>query len=52
MLIKYGEFIVYSFVEIILGKEYVVLVKGDIVDGENVFICIYLECLIGDVFGL
>lgn len=50
--IKYGEFRMVGFENVISGECYVVLVKGDIKFGEEVLVCVYFECLIGDVFGL
>lgn len=41
---------VYGYSEVVVNKEYVVFVKGDISSGEDVLCCLYLECLIGDVF--
>ncbi|WP_018651837.1 bifunctional 3,4-dihydroxy-2-butanone-4-phosphate synthase/GTP cyclohydrolase II [Actinobacillus capsulatus] len=48
---KYGEFMAHSFVEVISGKEHVALVKGDLMDGEQVLARIHSECLTGDAFG-
>lgn len=56
ILICYGEFCVIGYISIYEDVEYVVLVCGEIVgfnvDGDDVLVWVYLECLIGDVFGL
>ncbi|MCI8307767.1 MAG: bifunctional 3,4-dihydroxy-2-butanone-4-phosphate synthase/GTP cyclohydrolase II [Lachnospiraceae bacterium] len=48
---KYGEFLIYGYVNDITGEHHVALVKGDIGDGQNVLCRVHSECLTGDVFG-
>lgn len=48
---KYGEFLIYGYVNDITGEHHVALVKGDIGNGMNVLCRVHSECLTGDVFG-
>ena len=48
---KYGEFIIYAFVDKITNEHHVALVKGNTKDKENVLCRIHSECLTGDAFG-
>lgn len=48
---KYGEFKAYGYQNILNGEHHVVLVKGEIGDGEDVLCRVHSECLTGDVFG-
>lgn len=50
LLIEYGEFRIYVYENEFDGKEYVVLVMGDVIMVELVLVWVHLECLIGDVF--
>lgn len=52
LFIDFGIFYVIGYFNLLDMKEYIVFVKGDILIGELVFVCVYFECLIGDVFGL
>lgn len=47
----FGEFKVVGYINKFDNKEYVVFIKGDIDYNSFVFVCVYFECLIGDVFG-
>lgn len=47
----YGEFRIKGYVNDITGEHHVVLVCGDIRDGEDVLCRVHSECLTGDVFG-
>ncbi len=48
---KYGDFLIYGYVNDITVEHHVALVKGDIGDGQNVLCRVHSECLTGDVFG-
>lgn len=48
---KYGDFMVYGFVNLLNGEHHVALVKGDIGDGKDVLCRVHSECLTGDTFG-
>lgn len=48
---EYGDFDIYGYTDNITGEHHVVLVKGEIADGENVLCRVHSECLTGDVFG-
>ncbi|MDD7415831.1 MAG: bifunctional 3,4-dihydroxy-2-butanone-4-phosphate synthase/GTP cyclohydrolase II [Treponemataceae bacterium] len=48
---EFGEFDIYGYINDITGEHHVVLVKGDIGNGENVLCRVHSECLTGDVFG-
>jgi len=48
---KYGDFIAYSYVNLLNGEHHVALVKGDIEDGEDILCRVHSECLTGDAFG-
>ena len=47
---QYGEFTAVAFRETLTGKSHVALVKGDVVEAENVLVRVHSECLTGDVF--
>lgn len=49
LLIFWGDFLMVGFEELVIGQDYVVLVYGDILGQLLVFVCVYLECLMGDV---
>lgn len=49
LLILWGDFLMVGFEELVIGYDYVVLVYGDIFGYILVFVCVYFECLIGDV---
>ncbi len=48
---KYGEFTIYGYVNKLNGEHHVVLVKGDVADGEPVLCRVHSECLTGDALG-
>ena len=48
---RYGNFMMYGYVNDITGEHHVALVKGDIGDGENILCRVHSECLTGDTFG-
>ncbi len=48
---EYGEFEILGYENTITKKHHVVLVKGDIANGESVLCRVHSECLTGDVFG-
>ena len=48
---RYGEFMVYGYVNKLNGEHHVALVKGDITDGEPVLCRVHSECLTGDALG-
>ena len=48
---KYGEFRAIGFVNKLNGEHHVALVKGDIVDGQDILCRVHSECLTGDAFG-
>ena len=48
---KHGEFILHYYSNTIDDKEHVALVKGDVVNKENVPVRIHSECFTGDVIG-
>ncbi len=48
---QFGEFQICAFVSPCDGKEHTAIVKGDIVEKENVLTRIHSECLTGDVMG-
>ncbi len=47
----YGEFEAHAYRSLIDGLSHLVLVKGDIGNGENVLVRVHSECLTGDVLG-
>lgn len=47
---KYGDFKAYGYINLLNGEHHIVLVKGDISDGEDVLCRVHSECLTGDVF--
>lgn len=48
---KYGDFKAYGYINKLNGEHHVVLVKGDIGNGENLLCRVHSECLTGDAFG-
>ncbi len=48
---KYGNFRAHAYVNKLNGEHHVVLVKGDIGDGESILCRVHSECLTGDAFG-
>jgi 3,4-dihydroxy 2-butanone 4-phosphate synthase/GTP cyclohydrolase II len=48
---RYGEWRAVGYVSLLDGVEHVVLVKGDIGEGNDVLVRVHSECLTGDVFG-
>ena len=48
---KYGEFMMYGYINKLNGEHHVALVKGDIGDGKDVLCRVHSECLTGDTFG-
>jgi len=48
---RFGDFQICGFVSPCDGKEHTALVKGDVVDKENVMVRLHSECLTGDVMG-
>lgn len=48
---KFGDFDIYVYKNSIDNKEHLAIVKGDVMDMENVLVRIHSECLTGDVFG-
>ena len=48
---RYGEFMIYGYVNKLNGEPHVALVKGDITDGEPVLCRVHSECLTGDALG-
>ena len=47
---RYGEFIIIAYKSNVDANEHIVLVKGDISNGEPVLVRVHSECLTGDVF--
>jgi 3,4-dihydroxy 2-butanone 4-phosphate synthase/GTP cyclohydrolase II len=48
---KYGSFKVIAFENNKDGKDHIVVVKGDVVGGENVLTRVHSSCVTGDVLG-
>lgn len=48
---RYGEFIMYGYVNKLNGEHHVALVKGDIGDGRPILGRVHSECLTGDALG-
>lgn len=48
---KYGDFEIIAYSDKIERKDYVVMIKGDIENGEKVSVRLHSECLTGDIFG-
>ncbi len=48
---EYGDFEIFGYENTITKKHHVVLVKGDVANGESVLCRVHSECLTGDVFG-
>lgn len=49
VLIDYGVFCFFVYKDRVIGMDYIVVVFGEF--GDMVFVCVYFECLIGEVFG-
>ena len=48
---RYGDFMIYGYVNKLNGEHHVALVKGDITDGKPVLCRVHSECLTGDALG-
>lgn len=48
---RYGNFMIYGYVNEKNGEHHVALVMGDIADGNPVLCRVHSECLTGDAFG-
>ncbi len=48
---RYGEFMIYGYINKLNGEHHVALVKGDITDGKPVLCRVHSECLTGDALG-
>lgn len=48
---RHGEFKAIGYRSLVDDRQHMVLVKGDIGDGESVLTRVHSECLTGDVFG-
>lgn len=48
---KYGDFKILTFVNKITKNHHIVLIKGDIEEGEDILCRIHSECLTGDALG-
>ncbi len=48
---RFGDFVVYGYVNKLNGEHHVALVKGDIGDGRDILCRVHSECLTGDAFG-
>lgn len=48
---RYGEFVIYGYINKLNGEHHVALVKGDITDGRPVLCRVHSECLTGDALG-
>ena len=48
---RYGEFIIYSFVNRFTNQHHMILAIGDIENGEDVLCRVHSECLTGDALG-
>lgn len=48
---RYGEFMIYGYINKLNGEHHVALVMGDITDGEPVLCRVHSECLTGDALG-
>lgn len=51
MPLRYGDFTIVGFENILTKEHHVALVKGDITDGQPVLARVHSECLTGDAFG-
>jgi len=48
---RYGDFVIYGYVNKLNGEHHVALVMGDITDDEPVLCRVHSECLTGDALG-
>lgn len=48
---RYGDFMIYGYINKLNGEHHVALVKGDITDGKPVLCRVHSECLTGDALG-
>jgi 3,4-dihydroxy 2-butanone 4-phosphate synthase / GTP cyclohydrolase II len=48
---EHGEFRTYAYESLVDGGTHVVMVLGDVGDGEGILVRVHSECLTGDVFG-
>lgn len=51
MPLRYGDFTIVGFENVLTKEHHVALVKGDITDGNPVLARVHSECLTGDAFG-
>ncbi|KAK3420087.1 hypothetical protein EUGRSUZ_G00876 [Eucalyptus grandis] len=47
----WGSFTAHCYRSLVDGIEHIVMVKGDIGDGQDVLVRVHSECLTGDIFG-
>ncbi|KAF5731929.1 bifunctional riboflavin biosynthesis protein RIBA 1 chloroplastic-like [Tripterygium wilfordii] len=47
----WGPFTAYCYRSILDGIEHIVMVKGDVGDGQDILVRVHSECLTGDIFG-
>lgn len=48
---RHGEFILHLYANVVDSKEHIVLVRGDVTDGEPVLVRVHSECFTGDTLG-
>lgn len=48
---RYGDFMIYGYINKLNGEHHVALVKGDITDDKPVLCRVHSECLTGDALG-
>lgn len=48
---EYGDFDIFVFKNTVDNKEHLAIVKGDVMNKEDVLIRVHSECLTGDIFG-
>lgn len=48
---RHGEFILHLYANVVDSKEHIVLVRGDVADGEPVLVRVHSECFTGDTLG-
>lgn len=49
--LKWGSVQAYCYRSLLDGMEHIVMVKGDIGDGQDILVRVHSECLTGDIFG-
>ncbi|KAF5747339.1 bifunctional riboflavin biosynthesis protein RIBA 1 chloroplastic [Tripterygium wilfordii] len=47
----WGPFKAYCYRSFLDGIEHIAMVKGEILDGQNILVRVHSECLTGDIFG-